>query len=269
MDPQALEYVRAEMRDGKNAEQIKQSLLASGWKPADVDEVIRAAVVSARPIMTPQAPPPPPAAPNHSPGSGSGQAPDASTNPAQPIPGMPTTPGQIPGTTTTSGWSIGSRGLRFGYRRPLSPTGSKILALVFVAVGALVAYFGVNQYLAAKHLAEVGVKVPGTVVRIDEKTETKHENNRTYTQTLYRPVVSYTLQSGETKEYASDTWRNPSSFSVGQRIEMIYDPADTSKVAINTAGEMYFGPIAMGILGLIFVIAGLIAFIQSLMRRTG
>ncbi len=260
MNPEVLEYARAELRDGKSPEQITQNLVATGWSRADADQIVRAAIVGARPVMAPQTPPPPPAAPT------------APQGPGAPVPGtpaqaMPPMPGQLPGAATTSGWSIGPGGFRFGVRRPMSPTGAKILGIIFVLVGGSFAFFGVNQYFAAKHLADVGVKVPGTVIRIDQKTETSHDSNGTHTSTTYRPVVSYALQDGEEKEYASNTWRSPNPFKVGQTVEMIYDPVDASKVAINTAGEMYLMPLLMAGFGLIFVIAGLIAFIQSLKRR--
>ena len=56
---------------------------------------------------------------------------------------------------------------------------------------------------------------------------------------LSRPVVKVILPDGESREYKSRFSSSTTSYSVGQQIEVLWDP-ESKKIRLNSFGDLYF-----------------------------
>lgn len=226
MTAEMIDYVRAELASGKSPDDVRRALSNAGWPPGDAEQALSLAL---------------------------GQTVGSATTPPPPPPGA-----------SAGGWAIGSGGRSYRRRittvRQMTPAQMLIMGMIFALIGGLLVFFGFRSYFAAAALAKNGVKTEGVVIRIEEKIETDDDG----TSRTYRPIVEYT-RDGVKREYASNLWRNPSPFSEGQKVPMIYDPVG-GKAAIATGGEIYGPSYLMLGIGAVFFLAGLAAAVGSRKR---
>ncbi|WP_206733612.1 DUF3592 domain-containing protein [Flavobacterium sp. YO12] len=90
--------------------------------------------------------------------------------------------------------------------------------------------------------------VQGTVVELISK--------RSDNSTTYAPVVSFTTKAGNKIEFTSSVSSNPPSYSEGESVEVLYDPAEPKDASINGFASLWIGPLIFGILGTVFFLIG-------------
>jgi hypothetical protein len=89
--------------------------------------------------------------------------------------------------------------------------------------------------------------------------------------TMYYPRVRFMTAAGEPVEFTGSVGSSPAAFDVGEAVVVLYDPADPGGARIDSFFQLWFGPLILGFLGLIFATVGggaVIAFARSSNRSS-
>ena len=124
----------------------------------------------------------------------------------------------------------------------------QILFLISFCIALIPASCGVAAgfwYMKNKDWKEHAVKVNGTVVELIE------ESDKSGLQ--WRPVVEYTYK-GKTKKYTSTQSSSPKPYEEGETVTMLINPEDPKDSCIDAIGEVYIGPMVLGLMTLPFAI---------------
>lgn len=127
--------------------------------------------------------------------------------------------------------------------------GLKIAAIILFAIGLLLAGGATLLLINKMNFIDRAEITEGIVTNLAAK---QSDNGLTYA-----PVYTYTIDD---KPYSaqSSTSSNPASYDIGEKIEVLYDPADPSDATINGTASLYLGSIILYILGGFFALVGLI-----------
>ena len=132
-----------------------------------------------------------------------------------------------------------------------SPFHTKRWAGYFLLAGALGMAIGAVWYAAdARTFLNTSLRTDGTVVALERKRNAKGFDT-------YHPVVRFIPpETNETVEFKSRFGVWPSPFSVSDRVEVAYDPADPRRARINSFWTIWFLPILLMAFGLACGLAG-------------
>lgn len=117
-------------------------------------------------------------------------------------------------------------------------------------------------YIRARTFLEGAVTTVGIVTEVlrEESVQTDNDGFRT-TDTMFRPVVRFSTESGEQIEFASGVSTNPPSYRKGGQVPVAYDPSDPQKAKIKSFWLVWgFAVVAAGIggVGLLMACVGLL-----------
>ena len=99
------------------------------------------------------------------------------------------------------------------------------------------------------HTFRDGAKqVPGTVVELESDWDDG--------STTYFPVVAFTTLEGRNVTFTASTGSNPPAFEPGEAVAVLYDPQDPQDAVIDAFFSLWFGPIIVGFMGLVFSLVG-------------
>lgn len=129
----------------------------------------------------------------------------------------------------------------------------KAVPLGIVLLGILLLMSSVLIYRHTKAFIRESSVASGVVTGF--VTSTDREGERTY-----RPRVSFSVRDYEQVEFVSGVGSNPPSYTVGQRVSVLYNPADTGSAEINSFFSLWFGFILVSAIGFGFVVVGGIVF---------
>ena len=73
---------------------------------------------------------------------------------------------------------------------------------------------------------------------------------------VYRPVVTFSLPSGEEVRFKSTVAGYPPPLRHGQAVTVLYDPDRPQDARIRSFQDLWLGPLILGGLGLVFTSAG-------------
>ncbi|PRY65813.1 uncharacterized protein DUF3592 [Vreelandella songnenensis] len=125
--------------------------------------------------------------------------------------------------------------------------------IIMVGAGLLVVAFFLYQN--SQTFVDKAASTEGTVVGL---MESRSEDSITY-----RPVVQYTPENGSMLEFTSSAGSNPPNYSRGQRIEVLYDPANPANARIKSFFSLWGAPLILAGLGALCFISGAGAFVFS------
>lgn len=121
---------------------------------------------------------------------------------------------------------------------------------IFTAVGIAAVVLGVYLGKQRAEFLESAHRSQGEVVSLNSKS-----SDDGY---VYYPVVRYAPSgSSNTISFEHETGSNPPSYSVGERVEVLYHPEDPSHAIIDSGFMNWFGPGIIMILGVLFSAAGI------------
>ncbi|MFH6968050.1 DUF3592 domain-containing protein [Flavobacterium sp. FlaQc-28] len=123
-----------------------------------------------------------------------------------------------------------------------------IIKYVFLTIGALMLAGAFYFYQDRQTFLKKAETVQGTVVELISK--------RSDNSTTYAPLVSFTTKAGNKIEFTSAVSSNPPSYSEGESVEVLYDPADPKDASIKGFASLWIGPLIFGILGTVFFLIG-------------
>lgn len=109
-------------------------------------------------------------------------------------------------------------------------------------VGAFFLYQNTNNFLAE------AVKAEGVVVELVPQ--------RSDGSVTYSAMVHFTDAAGKEIEFVTSHSSNPPSYSVGEKVEVLYRPDQPHKARIDGFFSLRLGELIVGVLGLIFFLIG-------------
>ena len=116
----------------------------------------------------------------------------------------------------------------------------------FLGLAMLIGSFYINE--DTRSFIAQATKTEGTVVQLILSFS---DHSRTY-----HPLVRFTDTNGKAIEFVSSTGSNPPGYSEGEKVEVLYLPAEPYKARLNSFFSLWGGSIIVGGLGTIFLLIG-------------
>jgi hypothetical protein len=139
-------------------------------------------------------------------------------------------------------------------------SGDLIIGIVFSLVGFLLAAIAVFVLIRTRIFVNSSQEVKGTVVRMVYRANSKGGGG-------YAPVVQFNTIEGRRVEISDSLSSNPPQFQEGQVVDVLYDPQAPNRARIKKWLNLYFIPLLLGGLGLVFGGVGGILLIFQLLDR--
>jgi len=131
-----------------------------------------------------------------------------------------------------------------------------IFSLAFGVVGFILAALALFFWLRTRAFLGNAQKAQGTVLRMVYSSDSEGSGG-------YSPEYTFRTMSGQVIEVTDRMSSNPPQFKEGQIIDVLYDPENPNRARINKWFNLYFAPMLLGFLGLVFGGIGIAVFIAS------
>src|SRR5689334_8974107 len=92
-----------------------------------------------------------------------------------------------------------------------------IIGVVFGLVGSILFVIGVFIFIRTRMFISTSQEVKGTVIRM-------LSSHGSEGGTVYAPVFRFTTIQGQSMEVAESVYSNPPGYSVGDVVDILYDP---------------------------------------------
>jgi hypothetical protein len=135
-----------------------------------------------------------------------------------------------------------------------------IIGIVFSLVGGLLAAIAVFILIRTRIFMSKAQEVKGTVIRMVYSHSSEGGGG-------YSPVYQFRTIAGQTIEAIDSMSSNPPMFKEGQVIDVLYDPENPQKARIKKWMSLYFVPLLLGGMGLIFGGVGVVLLIFQVIDR--
>ncbi|MBL8050685.1 MAG: DUF3592 domain-containing protein [Anaerolineales bacterium] len=133
-----------------------------------------------------------------------------------------------------------------------------IIGIVFSLIGGLMALIAVFLFVRTRMFMNTAQEVKGTVVRMVYSHSSDGGGG-------YSPVYQFKTIEGRLVEKQDSLSSNPPMFKEGQTIDVLYEPANPENARIKKWMSLYFLPLLLGGMGLIFGGIGVVLLIFRLL----
>lgn len=123
-----------------------------------------------------------------------------------------------------------------------------VIKYVFTIIGAGML---IGTFFIYKNTIEFIEKSTETEGKVIELLESRSDNS-----IMYKPLVQFTDNKGTQIEFSSSSSSNPPSFSVNEKVEVIYNLESPNEAKIKNFFSLWGGATILGVLGLLFFIIG-------------
>ena len=134
-----------------------------------------------------------------------------------------------------------------------------IIKYIFATIGLGLLIGAFYLYQDKKAFLKTATVAPGLVVEL--------RASRSDNSTTYSPVVSFTAKDGRQIEFTSSVSSNPPSYSEGESVEIVYNPANPHEANINGFSSLYLGTLILGILGTVFFLVGFLIILSGYLKQ--
>lgn len=135
-------------------------------------------------------------------------------------------------------------------RKQLSPRGQRVVGAIFALVGAGMLAGGLYWGWHTRQFLKTAATAPGVVVEMVASRGSK--------STTYAPVYTFTDGQGVPHKIRSSSSSNPPSYSVGETVQVFYDPQNPESALLDGWFELWGGATIIGGMGSIFFAIGLL-----------
>jgi hypothetical protein len=123
---------------------------------------------------------------------------------------------------------------------------------IFPLVGAGLLVGAAFSFRNTQRFLGTAGRCVGEVVEYSEYDSTDSDGRRTH---MYTPLVRYTVDD-RTIEKPCSVSTNSRDYKLGQRVKVVYDPADPEKFSLDSPFQLYMAPGILAFIGAIFLIIG-------------
>ena len=134
-----------------------------------------------------------------------------------------------------------------------------IIGIVFSLVGLLLAAIGIFIWIRTQAFLSTAQETKGTVIRMVSSSSSEGGIS-------YAPVFKFTTIQGQVIEVEEKISSNPPQFQTGQVIDILYDPQDPNRARVKKWFNLYFVPLLLGGMGLIFGCVGVVLLIFQVIK---
>ena len=139
------------------------------------------------------------------------------------------------------------------------------LGIVFSLVGGLLALIGVFLFIRTRIFIGKAQEVKGTVIQmVYSRTSSSSGSGGGYA-----PIYQFKTLDGQNIVIQDSISSNPPRFQVGQEIDVLYESGNPQKARINKWMNLYFVPVLLGGLGLIFGGVGIAIVFPQVLEMLG
>ncbi len=129
-----------------------------------------------------------------------------------------------------------SLGRRIGY---------VLMGMFFMLISFILIGWGIYSYKDKTENFASYKKTEGTVIRMREVPDSEHAG------ITYAPVIKYKDALGKEFTYESKHSSDPPAYDIGEKVWLIYDPADPKEVYIDSFREKWVLTIVLFLCGII------------------
>jgi Protein of unknown function (DUF3592) len=133
------------------------------------------------------------------------------------------------------------------------------IGIVFSLVGLLLAAIGIFIWIRTRAFISTAQEVKGTVIRMVASSGSEGG-------TVYAPVFKFTTMQGQVIEVEERIASNPPEFKTGQVVDILYDPQDPNRARVKKWFNLYFVPLLLGGMGLIFGCIGVVMLVFKIIE---
>ena len=139
------------------------------------------------------------------------------------------------------------------------------LGTVFSLVGGLLALIGVFLFIRTRIFIGNAQEAKGTVIQmVYSRTSSSSGSGGGYA-----PVYQFRTLDGQTIVIQDGLSSNPPRFQAGQEIDVLYESGNPQKARINKWMNLYFVPVLLGGMGLIFGGVGIAIVFPQVLEMLG
>jgi hypothetical protein len=129
-----------------------------------------------------------------------------------------------------------------------------IIGIVFGLVGGLLFVIGVFLFIRTRMFISSSQEVKGTVIRMLSSSGSEGG-------TVYAPVFKFTTIQGQVMEVEEKVYSSPPGFSVGEVVDILYDPQNPGNARAKKWSSLYFVPLLLSGMGAVFGGIGLVLLV--------
>jgi hypothetical protein len=140
-------------------------------------------------------------------------------------------------------------------------TANLIIGIVFPLVGLLLVAIAVFIFVRTRSFIGSSQEVKGKVVRNVYRSSSDGGG--------YAPVFGFTTIDGRYIEVEDKLESNPPQFREGEVLDILYDPQNPSHARVKKWMNLYFTPLLLGGMGVVFGGVGVVLLIFAILDRIG
>jgi len=144
---------------------------------------------------------------------------------------------------------------------PLPKGCAVAIGVTFALLGIVLLAGGLAWWQSARSFVQSAEHTEGTVIEIVEKRD--RDGGITFS-----PIVEFTDHQEQPRKYYSTTSSNPSFYSVGDKVKILYDRDRPDSAKINHWFDVYFGPLLLFVLGGGFFIIGTVVAVAMMYSKS-
>jgi hypothetical protein len=131
-----------------------------------------------------------------------------------------------------------------------------IIGVVFSLVGLLLVAIAAFVLVRTRAFLGKAQEVKGTVIRMVYSSDSDGGG--------YSPVFRFKTIGGQSIEVSDNLRSNPPMFQEGQVVDILYDPENPHKARVKKWFSLYFVPLLLGGMGMIFGGIGIVMLLFQL-----
>jgi len=139
-----------------------------------------------------------------------------------------------------------------------------IVKFVMLVVGVAMLAGAVYMYKDTRSFLAGAMHAQGTVVDLERNESTDSHSHRSVN---YYPVVQFADAGGRRIEFTSNSGSNPPAYSRGDTVEVLYHADAPDKARINGFMSLWFGPLLVGGMGVLFTAIGAAMIVVPIRRK--
>ncbi len=129
-----------------------------------------------------------------------------------------------------------------------------IIGIVFSLVGLLLVVIGLFILMRTRLFISQSQEVKGTVTHLIASSGSEGG-------TVYAPVFKFTTIQGQVIEVQESVASYPPEFNQGQIVDILYDPQNPSRARVKKWSSLYFVPLLLSGMGIVFGGIGIVLLI--------